>query len=350
MTLKDKIRGLFLGVGIGDAFGMPFESRPYEVVKNIKKRENYRSGRWKKRGSTTDDCQLTLATANAILETPSIDMDRIAEHHVKAYNDTVSGWGSTTREAVKKISEGVHWSQSGDFNGAENRGLGNGIPMKAAPLAAYFALTSDYYIFNKICVDFTAMTHQTSIAVSSCFAHIAAIVECLGQSQTSFNTKDFLRKVIRASEMGRSYFPNTLKDDLTDRLKTLLPLYETPKLLYDDEYLVTSYGGGSCYVYNSLPFAYAFFIRGPFTIQSMVDVAYCGGDADTNASFVGGLLGALCGEQIFPDHLKENLDKREEIVKAADGLCEKFALGKILSLHICPTAMAVRCAKIWICS
>lgn len=326
MTLKEKIRGMFLGIGIGDAFGMPFESKPYEMVKKVKKRENYRSGRWKRKGSWTDDTQLTIAVSKALLDSTDFNMDAIAVQHIAAYKDTVGGWGSTTKEAVKRLSEGVGWSKSGDFQGKENRGLGNGIPMKAAPLAAYFALTGQYNNFAKNLVDFTAMTHQTSIAVSSCFAHVVALLDCLDKTPQTFETKILLKKIVRASEIGRSYFPETLKDDLTDRLKGLVPLYENPKLLYDDEHLVNEFGGGSCYVYNSLPLSYAFFIRSPFKIQSMIDVAYVGGDADTNASFVGGMLGALNGEQIFPDHLKDNLDKKEDILSLANLLHDKFIL------------------------
>lgn len=331
MNLKDKIRGMFLGVGVGDALGMPFESKPYEVVKKVKKRENYRSGRWKKKGSWTDDTQLTIATAKAILDAGSFNMDAIATQHIIAYDDTVSGWGSTTREACKRLKEGISWKESGDFQGNERRGLGNGIPMKTAPLAAYFGLTGNLTDFTKNLVDFTAMTHQTSIAVSSCLAHTIALLECLSKTPHTFDTKVFLKKLIRASEVGRSFYSETIKDDLTDRLKGLLPLYETPKLLYDDEHLVKEYGGGSCYVYNSLPFSYAFFMRAPFKIQSMIDAAYAGGDSDTNASFVGALLGALGGEEVFPAHLKDDLDGKEDILKLADLFVEKFSPGVLQS-------------------
>lgn len=331
MNLKDKIRGMFLGVAIGDALGMPFESKTYDVVKKVKKRENYRSGRWKKKGSWTDDTQLTIAVAQAILDAEGFNMDAIATKHVMAYQTTVAGWGSTTREACKRLEEGITWKESGDFQGNERRGLGNGIPMKSAPLAAYFGLTGNLTDFTKNLVDFTAMTHQTSIAVSSCFAHTVALLECLSQTPQTFDTKVFLKKLIRASEVGRSFYSETIKDDLTDRLKGLLPLYENPKLLYDDEHLVKEYGGGSCYVYNSLPFSYAFFIRGPFKIQSMIDAAYAGGDTDTNASFVGGLLGALGGEEVFPAHLKDNLDRKGDILKLADLYVEKFWRGILQS-------------------
>lgn len=330
MNLKDKVRGMFLGIAIGDALGMPFESKPYEVTSKVKKRENYRSGRWKKKGSWTDDTQLTLAVAKAIFDARGFNMDAIAAQHVTAYKTTVAGWGSTTREACKRLESGITWKESGDFQGNERRGLGNGVPMKIGPVAAYYALTKNIADFTKNLVDFTAMTHQTSIAVSSCFAHTIALMECLAQTPETFDTKDFLRKIVRASEVGRSFYPESIKDDLTDRLKGLLPLYENPKLLYDDEHLVKEYGGGSCYVYNSLPFSYALFIRSPFKIQSMIDAAYAGGDADTNASLIGGLLGALGGENIFPAHLKDELDQSEGILKLTDAFVECFLQSETL--------------------
>jgi ADP-ribosylglycohydrolase len=330
MNLKEKIRGLFLGVAIGDALGMPFESKPYDVVKKVKKRENYRSGRWKKAGSWTDDTQLTIATAKAILDAGDFNMDAIATSHIVAYKTSVAGWGSTTREACQRLEAGIPWTESGDFKGNERRGLGNGIPMKAAPLAAFFTLKQNFAGFTKNCVDFTAMTHQTSVAVSSCLAHVIALNECLRTTPEKFDTKLFLRRLIRASEVGRSYYSETLKDDITERFKGLLPLYES-KSLYDDGHLVKEYGGGSCYVYDSLPISYAFFIRSPFNIQSMIDAAYVGGDADTNASLIGGLLGALNGEDIFPAHLKDGLDKKDDILNLADVFYEKFAHGILQS-------------------
>jgi ADP-ribosylglycohydrolase len=322
MNLKEKVKGMFLGLAIGDALGMPFECKPFEVLEKVKRKSSFSKGR-QKSGTWTDDTQLSLAVAKAILEAGSVDMEKIALQHVEAFNDTTSGWGSTTREAVRKISKGTHWSKAGEFE-EENRGWGNGIAMKAAPLAAYFALTDKFDDFVKICVDFTAMTHQTSIAVSSCLAHVMAIYECLNNDYVKFDTRDFIKKIVRASEIGRSYFPNTLKDDLTDRLKTLTPLYENPKLLYNDKHLINEYGRGTCYVYNSLPFSYAFFMRSPFQHHAMVDVVYAGGDTDTNGSIVGTLVGALRGDDAFPSYLRDNLDKKEDILNLAENFCDRF--------------------------
>ncbi len=324
MNLKEKIRGMFLGLAIGDALGMPFESKPYESLEKLKRKSSFTRGRRQKLGTWTDDTQLSIAVAKAILEAGAVDMEKVGKYHVEAYDDTTAGWGSTTREAVKKIKDGTHWSKAGDFDGAINRGLGNGPVMKAAPLAAYFALTKKFDDFVKICVDFTAMTHQTSVAVSSCLAHVMALSECLENEYHKFDTKAFVKKIVRASEIGRSYYSNTLGDDLTERLKTLIPLYENPKLLYDDKHIINEYGRGTCYVYNSLPFTYAFFMRSPFQYHSLIDVIYSGGDTDTNGSMVGALLGALRGEEVFPSYLREKLDQGDEILALADNFCDKF--------------------------
>lgn len=324
MITRDKIRGMFLGVAIGDAFGMPLESKKYEDVKNLKRTNSYRKSNRGKPGSWTDDTQLTIATALAMLESGDFNMDDIAAWHVKAYKASTSGWGGTTRDAVKKLSEGCHWSESGNFEGQNNRGFGNGVVMKLAPLAAYFALANnDVNYDNSIC-DFTMMTHQTSVAVSSCYAHIDALIYCLQETIDSFRSREFIERVIDASEIGAAYFPETFKDNITTKLESIKQIYNIPDLLFDDSYLVSEFGGGSCYVYDSLPFSYAFFLRGPFSIESMYDVAYAGGDADTNASIVASMIGAICGTKVFPKTLVEGLSGKNQILRIADLFYEKF--------------------------
>jgi ADP-ribosylglycohydrolase len=81
-----------------------------------------------------------------------------------------------------------------------------------------------------------------------------------------------------------------------------------------------------CYVYCSLPFSYMFFLRNFTSIESLYEVVSQGGDADTNASMVGALLGALNGISIFPDHLVDELEAKDQLVDAANRLCEVFKI------------------------
>lgn len=320
MISRDKVCGMILGTIVGDTVGQPFESKSWEELNKFRNVKSYLN-QWQ--GHMTDDSQLTTSTMKAMIEA-GINMDVIADYHVKAYKASTSGWGSTTRDAIRSISEGTHWSKSGLSDG--KHGFGNGVVMKAAPFAAYFAVNQKFEDFAKILVDFTAMTHQTSMAVSSCFAHVTALMECLNSTYLTFDVKTFIRKVVRASEVGRNYFSETLTDDLTDKLKSLTKIHEIPDLLFDDKYIITEFGRGSCYVYNSLPMSYAFFIRGPFSIESLFDVALAGGDTDTNASLVGGLLGALRGTSVFPLKLVSGIGQIKEILETVNQFCDKLGI------------------------
>ena len=225
---------------------------------------------------------------------------------------------------LRKSLKVVSWKESGKFD-VPNRGFGNGVPMKIGPIAAYPAIMGSEANL-KVLVDFTSMTHRTSVAVSSAFAHTKALYECLTSNTKDFNVKSFIKKVVKASSYGRSYFVETWEDDLTSRIECLLEIYDCADLLYNDLYLVGKFGGGSCYVYDSLPFSYAYFMRSPFNLKGMYDVAYAGGDADTNASFVASMVGALVGPEVFPDNLINGLVQKDEILKLADDFYEKMSL------------------------
>jgi ADP-ribosylglycohydrolase len=123
-----------------------------------------------------------------------------------------------------------------------------------------------------------------------------------------------------ASKYGEKILPETLGEDrLTDRLHTI----DQP--LTSDQ-IALNYGGGSCYVYNSLPFSYAFFLRNPNSIETLYDVVSAGGDTDSNGSIVGSLLGALHGTSIFPKYLTDALDPTQKALleDVTNRFIEKF--------------------------
>lgn len=336
---KDKVRGMFLGTAIGDALGMPVEGKSYEHIKEKYGRlENYISTaghKWfdgQPLGSWTDDTQLTISVAEALIEGDGIDLDIQAAHHVKAYKTHTSGWGSTTREAIENLAKGVHWSKSGIYSAFQRedgkklapRGFGNGVAMKAGPLGIYLSARpfDSKEVADKL-ADFTAMTHPTSMAVSSCLAHTYAVFHCMVSDHERFNIKLFINTVVNASEIGRQYFPDTANaDDITERFRLL----ETVTTQTQTEEIVKEFGKGTYYVYNSLPFTYAFLVRNPTNIEALYECASAGGDTDSNASMLGALLGALNGTSIFPKALVDGLHSTNEIIKLADTFSERFGI------------------------
>lgn len=329
---RDKIRGCFMGTAIGDALGKPVESlSPQHIAERFGRIEKYLDCSSHKyfenddKGTTTDDWQLTKAVAKAFIATGKFDIEEIARQHIEEFKLSVRGWGASTREAVQRLTEGVAWSDASKTT-IPNRGLGNGVAMKVAPIGIYMGLTNpglnemlwEEHMRNIIGV--ASITHRSSIGVASGIVHSLAVLKCfMTDPKDEFHKRLFIQTIIGGAIMGNSYYPTTLKDNIKDRFEKLTKNY-TPEEIADP----ALFGGGSCYVYDSLPFTYAFFLRNPNSIESLYDCVNAGGDTDTNGSMIGGMLGAYHGMSIFPDHLVNELTCKDEVLAIADQFCDKF--------------------------
>lgn len=327
MNLHDKVRACFLGIAIGDALGQPVEGMPASLIE----REFGRITSYfnlpdddEPPGTCTDDTQLSLAVARGLIAAGGFDLDAIAAAHCAEFHKSVAGWGDTTREAVARMVNGVHWSRAAQTD-KPRRGTGNGVAMKVAPVGLYMALT------NPACVEpqwsddidklakLATMTHSTSMAITSGFAQAYGVLACFRSEPETFNVKAFVRAITEACRKGRRYLSETITaDDLGDRLG-LLERHEafTPARIIDEF-------RGSAYAFESLPFTFMFFVRNPLSIDALFDVVSAGHDADTNGSMMGALLGALHGTGIFPPHLVDGLRDREAVVEIANKFFEKF--------------------------
>lgn len=334
---KDKVRGMFLGTAIGDSLGMCVEGwdaakikEKYGRIETYINPQGHKYHDGMRAGSTTDDTQLTITVAEALIEAEGIDLDIQAKHHVKAYKTHTGGWGRTTRESIEKLANGVHWKDSGMYSPTEKReegkkpsprGFGNGVAMKAGPFGVYMAACGyDWKDVTEKLADLAGMTHPTSMAVSSCFAHAYAVYCCMVSEPERFDIKNFVNLIVNASEMGKKYYPDTLNnDDITERFKQLNVKMTT-------EEIIKTFGKGTYYVYDSLPFTYAFFARNPTSVEELYECASAGGDTDSNASMLGSLLGALNGTAIFPKALVDGLEGKNELIKLADAFSERFGI------------------------
>ncbi len=315
---------MFLGTAIGDALFMPFETWTREEIANHGPISDYITPdghKWfngRDAGTWTDDTQLSLVVAESLIAKGRIDMDDMAKRHADSMREEGDlGFGGSTRDAIKRIAEGTHWSESGKTTNPK-RGGGNGVAMKIAPIAAYIATLNENR-FNDV-ANFTTMTHDSPIAIESAVAQVLAIKYCLNHDKYDFSVNDFIQEFKNNLEYTyRTGHTNVL-------LEHLLMFRHLPLEKMSDEDFIKMFNGGGCYVGDSLPFSYAFFLKDPTSIGSLYAVGHAGGDTDTNASMVGGLLGALNGTSIFNDHLIQGLWQKERIIDTAERFCEKFKI------------------------
>lgn len=345
-TLQDKINGFFLGTMIGDTYGKPVEMWKADQIAlkhgrltEILSPADHKFFREDKIGTWSDDTQLTLAVANALIESDGVsDLDRAMEAqvkwHVQAIKESTNGWGGTTRNALRALANGKHWSESG-LKGIVNgkpQGFGNGVAMKIGPAGAFLAFQGrDIWteqgtgeIWSEV-VDFVTnlsmMTHQTSISASAALAQMAAVYYCLSSNPQTFNVIDLISKIISSSSLGALTLPVEGPDDITERLELL-----NDHQNYDKNRIISEFGGGGCYCYHSVPFTLMFFVKNPMNVESLYDVVNAGGDTDSNGSMLAALLGALHGPSVFPTHLVDALDATQKAVllDVADRFYKKF--------------------------
>lgn len=346
---KSKVEGMFLGIAYGDALGMPFEGLSRAEIKakvptlaDLKyfRPDGHKYFDGNDSGTTTDDWCLTSVTAEGMIEAGTFCMDSIAKHHCRAIVESPTGMGNTTKDAINRLIAGEHWSQSGKYTDGKKRGLGNGVPMKVAPLAAWYISPASYSDnnrngFYKKVVQFGQMTHDAQVAVLGGIVHTSILVDLLRHTSVSFDPVwDFLDlidcTICNAEDMDvpEGYSLKGVNDTGHDIELELFKLRDFLSENWTDEKMDEEFGRGTYPVYHSLPFSYAHFIRKPMSLDAMFEAVVAGGDTDSNASFVGGMLGALNGRQIFDSQpwLQEGLKDYEKVIKVAGAFCDKFSI------------------------
>jgi ADP-ribosylglycohydrolase len=337
--LRDRVKGMFLGVAIGDALGVPYEKLGHEEIAAAYGSDFsvYRDPNEKhflkgvlKAGDISDDTQLTLAVAESLIACNGFNVEDQAMRHIKAMDESTFGWGKGTKSAIERLKSGVGACFSGTPNGA-----GNGIAMKISPLGALMAAMffsdggdrrRDIFLENSF--DLALMTHRSAMAIASGWTQTRLIRLCFLTDSPDYENfkRSFLVEAI--SVCAESESPNLGMDEIKERLidRFVEMLYASVCDLDIVPNIASMYSKKPFFVYDSLPLSYACFLKDPFSIESLYNAIRAGGDTDTNASMVGALLGALNGAGIFPENLVKGLNEQvyNQVMSAAYRFCERF--------------------------
>jgi len=292
----DRARGALLGTFVGDALGMPFEQADPAGVPERIEMVDARLGR----GTYTDDTQMMIALAEALLDCGRIDAVALG-HRFAAAHDPRRGYGSGTTRVLELVRSGVHPHEAARaaFGGEGSRG--NGAAMRVAPVAVRYAH------------DIAAMAEAARASALVTHAHPAAIDAAVIQAHAvaaALNGEPALDAAMAAASTSA----------LADRLLTaarLLPGRPPPAEV------AAALGNGStghesvpCAIYaatahDSLEAAITFAVR-------------CGGDTDTIAAMTGAIAGARGGAGAIParwrDALEDGPKGRGYVERLADRL------------------------------
>ena len=336
-VLRDKVRGAFLGVAIGDAKGMPFETmrraqilqatdwrgvdmdKYYDAIqKTLRETQGFVAGQ------TTDDWQLTKAVARSIVLKRDYELTCSLLEQCEELRWCVLGWGGTMKNSIKDIELFFF------TNGARGRaptvpaeiksgmGFGNGVATKIVPIALLAAIRQwpSSKLLETVMTEGRA-THadlRASIAAYAVAWLMASIIRhSLFRDRQSVIMK--WQRLIRAVKAAETvYNVNYGEGNISAKLEKIYI-----EGWWREEHALREECGTACVCWESVPFSIATFLRNPADFRTGVsDAVNAGGDTDTNASMVGALIGANVGMAEIPDSLLKPPFKADPVIELAN--------------------------------
>lgn len=264
---------VLLGGAIGDALGVPFETKQADDPllvdwdgKTFLGSQHHRL----EPGQYSDDTQFSLAVAQSLIQNKGFDPDDLSKRYVELFTSkTIRGYGKTTLLAISNLIQGTHWSKSGV---AES--YGNGTAMRAAPFGVFFRNDLDALI-EVIKID-SAITH------ASVEAETGALAIALTAAQSVNHADDFLDKVY--GHLPDSKTKQNIFTAVTLSNVNLLSHKHTLKKI-----------GTKADVRETVPAALYCFLRFNTYEKAIIAAIRAGGDTDTTAAITGALYGNKVG-------------------------------------------------------
>ncbi|MCA9091399.1 MAG: ADP-ribosylglycohydrolase family protein [Planctomycetaceae bacterium] len=289
---SDAILGSLLGTSIGDALGLPYEGlRPRRAQKLLGSPDRYRFlfGR----GMVSDDTEHTCLILQAL-----IDSHGEVHQFQKAFARRLKYWflllpagvGLATARACLKLWLGWSPQTSGV------RSAGNGPAMRSAILGAAI---DDLDQLKALVSTSSRITHTDPRAEQGAFA--VAFAAWFARRSASLNPERFFAELrVHLNEMQAT----ELQLILDDVEQSLLASESTT------EFSQRKFGhkGVSGYVLHTVPVALHAWLTYPRDLKRALSQSIaCGGDTDTVAAIVGGIVGSQTGAAGIPPDLLNHL-------------------------------------------
>lgn len=311
--IKDRIAGCLWGQAIGDALGVGTEfMQKEEVMENYP----YESGlseysqivqdshrRMWDRGDWTDDTDMMLCIARAIISDHCINPTTVAHNFKKWFTGIPMGIGQLTytvlglsdyEEAPEKAAEAV-WRFYGSKNAA------NGGAMRTSVIGLWNENVAENA--ERVC----RLTHADPRCSCSCVI-ISEIINRLVWGKEELAFEQLLEIGDRYDERIRPYLElarqGTLEDFTLDEFWSM-------------GYTLKTMGCAVWCLYHTNSFQ-----------EGLLKVVNAGGDADTNAAVTCAVLGAKYGKKGIPGHYIQGIKRKDEyeemIRQLTDILMDKF--------------------------
>lgn len=342
--LQDRIRGSLLGGAIGDALGYPVEfiysyggilSRYGERgITRLDTKQYSSEGEQNNKAVVSDDTQMTLFTANGLLNAPKLGIEpkyAICRAYLE-WLETQSGnrkgkaecWirdlpelnqrrapGTTCISALQEIRRGIE---------PINNSKGCGGVMRVAPVALYAVCGNRMSITDadRLAGDAAEITHQHPLGFISAALMVHVIYRL---AQDEHPTRSVLKNYITEGvEVMRELYGSHYNDvermaELSERAIFLSSNADSD--LENIKCLGEGWVGEEALaigLYCTLKYLDNF-------EEAMIASVNHGGDSDSTGAVTGNILGAAIGYEAIPKFYKEDVELHDVLLHMADDLC-----------------------------
>lgn len=333
-----RFQGCLVGLAVGDALGYPVE-----FLSRSELREQYPGGirgfvppaGTTRLGLVSDDTQMTMAVARALLAADPFDLDQVMAEVCKTFitwansPENNRAPGPTCMEAIRRIERGTHWFASGD-----PYSKGCGAAMRAAPIGLLYHRHPEMLVAVARAVSICTHAHPTG--VSSGIAAAAAVAAIVNGAAL-----DALLDEIRAALVtvrGPAEHPEFQEirswDPLNEQLSRLDDVAGT---LEADPLAAFDRLGGGWVGEEAVAGALYAFLRTPRDFGATVRVAANASqsdesqrgkgrcDSDSIACIAGSLSGAFNGLSGVPEEWQRDVEHHAELLELGEALARKAA-------------------------
>uniref|UniRef100_A0A831TZL8 ADP-ribosyl-[dinitrogen reductase] hydrolase n=1 Tax=Geobacter metallireducens TaxID=28232 RepID=A0A831TZL8_GEOME len=289
--IRSRARAAFIGLAVGDALGAPAEfmtageiRAKYGVLKEIV------GGGWLRLrpGQVTDDTEMSLCVARAVVAAGGWSLGGIAEEFARWLKTKPVDVGDTCRRGIRNYM--LKGALETPFNPWD---AGNGAAMRMLPAALY--TLGDDALLRRCALEQARITHNHPLSDAACVT---------------------LGRLVHLALRGAS------KNQLRREVDALIAAHPT--------FSFTPYRGlATGYVVDTMQTVFHYFFRGRDFEECLVGTVNQGGDADTTGAICGMVAGAFYGMEGIPQRWLKKMD-RKTMTETADLSARLIALSPAL--------------------
>jgi len=323
----DKFQGTLLGVTIGDTLGHPFEGKiRSEIYSYFDDFEEFIQSNKRLFNTYTDDSQLTLHTAEALIQGNGFNIENFIREYIKWLDDPPIGPGYGCISSIRKLKYGIPWQEA-----ASNSG-GNGTVMRVAPIGLFYCKNLE--ALKNAAIKSSIITHSHPAASAGAIVIARAIAFLIDKNpEVGFSIDDFFNAITNSisnsqEEIWEEFIKilNKLKSNLDLPIES--GLIKFSQIGVKSPYFIEEFLGQAFvhpYTISTVVCSLFIFLNRLTSFKECIfELATAGGDSDTVGAIGGSLAGVYFGLKQIPNDLIKLVNKNKKVMKISQELYNKF--------------------------